>query len=40
MVHRLQDVVRAAEDEGTDAARLEAYEKLRGMIGWLHAPLE
>lgn len=40
MVHRLQDVVRAAEDEGTDVARLEAYEKLRGMIGWLHASLE
>jgi hypothetical protein len=26
-----------AEEAGTDAARLEAYEALRGMIAWLDA---
>ena len=40
MVKRLHGVVSDAEAEGTDAARLAAYQKLRGMIGWLHAPLD
>ena len=39
MVHRLWAVVEKAEETGTDAARLEAYEQLRQMISWLRLPL-
>jgi len=39
MVHRLWAAVQQAEDEGTDAARLEAYDQLRQMISWLRLPL-
>jgi hypothetical protein len=39
MVHRLWGVVESAEAEGTDAARLGAYEQLRQMISWLRLPL-
>jgi hypothetical protein len=30
----------AAEADGTDAARLAAYESLRGIISWLQVPLD
>ena len=40
MVNRLYDVVATAEAAATDDARLAAYQKLRGMISWLHTPLE
>jgi Family of unknown function (DUF6027) len=36
---RLWDVVTAAEEEGTDEARLRAYDQLRQMISWLRVPL-
>lgn len=39
MVEQLWGVVAAAEDAGTDEARLTAYGKLRGMLSWLRAPL-
>lgn len=39
-VERLWDVVADAEAAGTDAARLDAYERLRQMLSWLRAPLE
>ena len=39
MVHRLWAVGEKAEETGTDAARLEAYEQLRQMISWLRLPL-
>jgi hypothetical protein len=39
MVHKLWAVVEKAEETGTDAARLEAYEQLRQMISWLRLPL-
>jgi len=39
MVHRLWAVVEEAEGEGTDAARLQAYDQLRQMISWLRLPL-
>lgn len=39
MVHRLWEPVEAAEEAGTDAARLSAYGQLRQMIGWLRLPL-
>jgi hypothetical protein len=39
-VERLWAVIAGADDEGTDAARLEAYDALRQMVAWLRAPLE
>ena len=39
MVHRLWGPVEKAETEGTDEARLGAYEQLRQMISWLRLPL-
>lgn len=39
-VRRLAEPVERAEAAGTDAARLSAYEELRGMLGWLAAGLE
>jgi hypothetical protein len=40
MVKRLWEPVSAAEEAGTDRARLEAYGKLRDMLSWLRLPLE
>ncbi|HET6809916.1 MAG TPA: DUF6027 family protein [Acidimicrobiales bacterium] len=39
MVHRLWAVVEAAEEAGSDEARLAAYGQLRQMISWLRLPL-
>jgi hypothetical protein len=39
MIHRLSEPVEQAEQAGTDAARLEAYEQLRQMLSWLRLPL-
>lgn len=39
MVHRLWAPIETAEEVGTDAVRLEAYEQLRQMISWLRLPL-
>jgi hypothetical protein len=39
MIHRLWGAVEGAEETGTDAARLEAYEQLRQMLSWLRLPL-
>jgi hypothetical protein len=38
-VERLWAVIAEAENTGTDEARLEAYDILRQMVGWLRAPL-
>lgn len=40
MVQRLNEVVDDAEAEGTDAARLRAYDQLRQMLGWLQSGAE
>ena len=40
MTRRLLEPVTAAESEGTDGARLAAYEQLRQMISWLNLPLD
>jgi hypothetical protein len=40
MVHRLWEPIEAAERLGTSEARLDAYDQLRQMIGWLRLPLE
>jgi hypothetical protein len=34
------EVVAAAEDDGSDAAKLAAFDKLRDMLSWLRAPLD
>lgn len=39
MVRRLWGVVEEAEEEGTDEARLRAYDQLRQMLSWLRLPL-
>lgn len=39
-VRRLTEPVSRAEEIGTDAARLAAYEELRGLLGWLAAGLD
>jgi hypothetical protein len=39
MVHRLWGPIEAAEAEGTDQARLAAYEQMRQMLSWLRLPL-
>ena len=40
MTRRLNDVCDRAESDGTDQARLAAYEQLRQMLDWLRHPLE
>ncbi len=40
MVQRLWEPVDAAEQAGTDEARLSAYHQLRQMVSWLRFPLE
>lgn len=39
MVHRLWAAIEEAEEIGTDAARLAAYDQLRQMVSWLRLPL-
>lgn len=39
-VRRLAEPVARAEADGTDEARLAAYEELRGFLGWLAAGLD
>lgn len=39
MVHRLWATIDQAEEEGTEAARLAAYDQLRQMVSWLRLPL-
>ena len=38
VLRQMRDHVAAAEADGTDAARLRAYEALRSMIAWLGLP--
>lgn len=40
MVNRLWAPVAAAEEAGTDEARLAAYHQIRQIVGWLRFPLE
>jgi hypothetical protein len=40
LVERLWNVVVEAESDGSDAARLQAYDTLRQMISWLRVPLD
>lgn len=36
---QMSEIVQKAEEEATDAARLEAYQSLTGVISWLNIPL-
>jgi hypothetical protein len=38
-VERMWSVIAAAEEEGSDEARLAAYDTLRQMVSWLRVPL-
>ena len=40
MVTRLGAVCEEAEEEGSDDARLRAYDQLRSMLQWLRLPLD
>jgi hypothetical protein len=40
VVDRMSALCEAAEAAGTDAARLDAYASLRGLISWLRVPLD
>jgi len=40
MVQRLWAPIAQAEQQDDDAARLEAYAQVRGMLSWLRAPLD
>jgi hypothetical protein len=40
MVQRLWAPIAQAEAQGDDAARLAAYAQVRGLLSWLHAPLD
>ena len=40
MARRLKEPFDSAEDEGTDEARLAAYDQARQMIEWLNFPLD
>ena len=40
LVERLWQVVADADAQGSDAAKLEAFDTLRQMISWLRAPLD
>jgi hypothetical protein len=39
MVHRLWEPIERAEADGTEAARLDAYDQLHQMVSWLRLPL-
>ena len=39
-VRRMAALCAAAEAEGTDAARLAAYEQVRAIVSWLEVPLD
>jgi len=40
MVERLNEICEQAEATNTDEARLQAYDQLRQMLGWLRLPLQ
>jgi hypothetical protein len=39
MVHRLWEPIETAEADGSDEARLQAYDELRKVLSWLRLPL-
>ena len=39
VVRQMDEIVRKAEESGSDAARLEAYRALAAIVSWLKVPL-
>ena len=39
VARQMDELVQKAEAEGTDAARLEAYQSLAAIVSWLNIPL-
>lgn len=40
VVRQMEALIERAEEEGTDEARLKAYEGLRQIVSWLSIPLD
>jgi hypothetical protein len=40
VLHQMEQHIVAAEDAGTDQARLQAYESLRQMVAWLRTGMK
>jgi hypothetical protein len=40
VLRQMEDQVARAEEAGTDTAKLEAYEALKGIVRWLRAGME
>ena len=40
VVRQMWDLIKQAEEEGTEEARLKAYDGLRQMVAWLTIPLD
>ena len=40
VVRQMVEIVRNADAAGTDAARVEAYRALAGIVSWLRVPLD
>ena len=40
VIHQMEGLIAAAEAEGSDQARLQAYDGLRQIVSWLRAGLD
>jgi hypothetical protein len=40
VLHQMEKLVAKAEEAGTEAAKVEAYEALKGIVKWLRAGME
>lgn len=40
VVHQMDEIIRTAEERGTDEARLEAFRSLSAVVSWLKVPLD
>jgi hypothetical protein len=40
VLHQMEGLVAKAEEAGTEAAKVEAYEALKGIVKWLRAGME
>jgi hypothetical protein len=40
VLHQMEGHIAKAEEAGTDAAKVEAYEALKGIVRWLRAGME
>ena len=40
MVRKISDIFEDAESDGTDEARLEAYNSVKAIMSWMKVPLD